>query len=1189
MKNMKQFRLLFFVFVMLCGSWCSQSHAQVIESKQLMTVSGIACSTPPRITCPSDFSSCPGADTNPINTGFASAQPGAVDCDTPLVSFKDSIISSGPCSGAIEIQRTWTAVDPTDPLLMATCVQNILLSDTIPPMIMDCPKDTMVTADSTCFASVSWIAPSVFDNCGRFFLTVSHISGDKFPIGTTTVTYTAEDECLNSSTCSFTITVTGNCCSEPPNIVCPADYVGCPLDSIDPGRLGFASGTPGSTKCDTPKITFIDSVISAGPCVGATTIARIWRASDPINPGLFSECIQNITLSDTIAPVIISCPKDTVLQPGASCSAIYTWAPILARDNCGIQKMESSHNSGDTFPSGTTMVTVTVFDGCELQATCSFSITVESNCCDSLPIVTCPRDFEGCPGIPLIPAITGSPSFIKPDSTCPDPVFTYSDDTTSTGPCSGGLEVTRTWISRDTINDKFIDTCYQNITLIDTTPPAFRTCPTDTTVMSDSLCMAIVSWITPMASDKCGAPTVTSTHSPGDTFAVGTTTVEYSAIDKCGNEVICSFDVTVNPNCCHKPPVLECPKDYKGCPMTSIEPKVTGKPTATKGGPQCGEPTLSYKDNVISKGPCHGAKEIERTWYATDSDNPSLVDSCVQKIILVDDEPPVFKSCPQDVTINASNACEAKVHWIVPIATDNCQWFSVTSSHDPGDTFGSGTTTVTYKAEDDCGNITKCSFDVTVNGKGFKLDCPNDIYIQNPDYPNGHVVHFNPPTVTNCGKGSGGCPNHITGFIYMGERNGSKYFCSLSQATWTDAKRISESVGGTLAVINDAAENNYLVSKLMGATAFIGYSDENSEGNFEWCDGTPKGYENWHLGQPNNHNGEQDYVEILNDGTWNDQYGYVKREFVCEVKCSSSVKQIAGPPSGAHFPCGKTRVTFVADNGKGLKDTCSFNVHVNCQKTSIYCKSLGVNSQYTYIDRIKFADLDHTSGDNLGYADFTHECANIKQDGMHDICLKPGFRGGPYLVYWRIWIDYNQDGDFEDASEFVAQGKGDKEICGKITIPSWVPTGKTQMRVSMSHGGYCAGPCAIFSYGEVEDYCIMIGKSTFTGNTTGLLESDDVKEDQTMILLPEGDSEISNANIQIFPNPATHNFTITTSGLEINRIHILDASGQVILSQSERESSTIQVATNGWSNGTYFIQIYDKNGFVSMKRILIIK
>ena len=51
----------------------------------------------------------------------------------------------------------------------------------------------------------------------------------------------------------------------------------------------------------------------------------------------------------------------------------------------------------------------------------------------------------------------------------------------------------------------------------------------------------------PTSADNCSGGTLTSTHNPGDTFAVGTpTTVTYTATDASGSVTTSSFTVTVN-------------------------------------------------------------------------------------------------------------------------------------------------------------------------------------------------------------------------------------------------------------------------------------------------------------------------------------------------------------------------------------------------------------------------------------------------------------------------------------------------------------------------------------------------------------------------------------------------------------------------------------------------------------------
>ena len=76
---------------------------------------------------------------------------------------------------------------------------------------MDVPKSLVVNTDSGMpTAVVSWQQPSATENSGEPVTIFSNFnSGDTFPIGVTTVTFTATDTSGNANSARFTITVTG--------------------------------------------------------------------------------------------------------------------------------------------------------------------------------------------------------------------------------------------------------------------------------------------------------------------------------------------------------------------------------------------------------------------------------------------------------------------------------------------------------------------------------------------------------------------------------------------------------------------------------------------------------------------------------------------------------------------------------------------------------------------------------------------------------------------------------------------------------------------------------------------------------------------------------------------------------------------------------------------------------------------
>jgi hypothetical protein len=72
-----------------------------------------------------------------------------------------------------------------------------------------------------------------------------------------------------------------------------------------------------------------------------------------------------------------------------------------------------------------------------------------------------------------------------------------------------------------------------------------------------------------------------------------------------------------------------------------------------------------------------------------------------------------------------------------------------------------------------------------------------------------------------------------------------------------------------------------------------------------------------------------------------------------------------------------------------------------------------------------------------------------------------------------IWVDWNQDGDFGDSDETISVSGGPGSYTGTITPPEGAASGATRMRVRIMYTGTLS-PCGDTTYGEVEDYTIVI-------------------------------------------------------------------------------------------------------------------
>ncbi|SFN77809.1 HYR domain-containing protein, partial [Salegentibacter flavus] len=102
---------------------------------------------------------------------------------------------------------------------IVTASFDVTVEDNEAPDITCIGNINLNTAEGEDFALVDFDAPTATDNCEvNITQTAGPVSGSEFPIGTTTITFEAEDNSGNVSECSFTITVND---AEAPDLQCP--------------------------------------------------------------------------------------------------------------------------------------------------------------------------------------------------------------------------------------------------------------------------------------------------------------------------------------------------------------------------------------------------------------------------------------------------------------------------------------------------------------------------------------------------------------------------------------------------------------------------------------------------------------------------------------------------------------------------------------------------------------------------------------------------------------------------------------------------------------------------------------------------------------------------------------------------------------------------------------------------------
>lgn len=136
----------------------------------------------------------------------------------------------------------------------------------------------------------------------------------------------------------------------------------------------------------------------------------------------------------------------------------------------------------------------------------------------------------------------------------------------------------------------------------------------------------------------------------------------------------------------------------------------------------------------------------------------------------------------------------------------------------------------------------------------------------------------------------------------------------------------------------------------------------------------------------------------------------------------------------------------------------------------VYPDSYSRNYSYMYIKTVQIGDMTNTTSGSY-YSYFPDKPIYASSGETLSVYLNPGFYYYRYYTYWQVWLDSNKDAEFS-SDELMAYGRKASSLSGSITLPT-MSNGKYRIRVSMAYGSY-VDPDAVFNYGEVEDYVLVI-------------------------------------------------------------------------------------------------------------------
>lgn len=682
-----------------------------INTVPVVTVGGLVQqggdATPPDVVCPANISV--NAVANECNANVSVPLPAASDACSGI-----SAITRMPAGDVFNAGTTMVVYTVTDSAgNSANCSLTITVVDNNPPQFINCPSPvTDIAPAFSCAKKVNWQGPVPTDACGQTNLTVTsnYTTDSIFPVGQTLVLYTVTDITGLTASCSFLVTVLDTAA---PIIICPDDFTVTP------------DGGAGCTAVVQFAVTAVDNcdqdVALSGTAASNSvfqpgTTAVTYEATDDFNNA--ATCTFNITVLDDVAPVV-TCPASISLPTAQdTCGAFPTWT-VTAQDDCsGALVPNSSVQSGDYFPVGTTAVQYTATDNAGNTGTCSFEVTVTE---------TVPPIILGCPNSVLLTLPPGACDttlfWDVPIATDNCGLESLTSDFPSGASFPAGTTVV-TYTALDVSGNTTI--CTFSVSAIDQIAPVLSACPPNVTVNNASPCGETVNWDLPTATDNCTPQDdliVSSIPVSGSIFFNGTTDVVCFVQDASGNYDSCTFQVKIvaanQPGFDNKPENIT----VTGCSQTPV----TWTPPTPVGF--CKVDTL-YSNYMPGDSFPLGTTVVSYT--AIDSTGQVLVDTFT--VTVSENEPPQI-GCPESpIVVNTGGVilsdpdaflfsadtvagCNgARLEFDLPAATDNCEIASLLQSAggSSGGVFPVGADTLTFIATDSSGNTAQCAVIINV-------------------------------------------------------------------------------------------------------------------------------------------------------------------------------------------------------------------------------------------------------------------------------------------------------------------------------------------------------------------------------------------------------------------------------------------------------------------------------------------
>lgn len=1069
-------------------------------------------------------------------------------CDTPVEALGFLVVAA---------QNTVTLTATDNNGNSNTCTASVTVQDNIAP-VANCPTDAPIVelngAGRRYLLKNALVSGNSTDNCT---VTESSIITlfECDDIGTQQVELLVFDEGGNTTATNCDVIVQDNIA---PVAVCPTNAPVVQLDADGNGTLAVNALVAGNST-DNCSVTET-SPLTNFTCAEVGTQMVVLTATDSNTTPNVTTINCSVTIEDNVNPEALC--QDITVQLDANGNGGTTAAAVDngSNDACGIASLALNQTDFVCSNVGGNAVTLTVTDNNDKVSTCPVTVTVEDNVAPNVITqdIVVELDNEG--------NVTITATDIDNGTTDACGIASMSLDFTAfncgnVGANTVNLSVTD--VNGNTASESAI------VTIVDLLPAEIECRQPVSTVVTPGACGKLnLSVLSPFVLyDNCGIDAgISISRTPAITdYPIGTTVLTWTVTDSNGNDATCESLVIVEDN--EAPIVNSCNTIIDFLDPNSCSAQVTVEVETID---NCGIESIEGAGTFNLPIGIH-----PQVITITDvNGNVTLHDITVY---VHDDQAPELVSCPEDFEIIA-NQGENIVDLPEPIFTDNCGISELIN--DAPEMFAEGTTVVTWTAQDLYGNTTDCSYDVTVTPSIFFTGEESPIEASSLEEGGSSMVTWNrPEAITHC---EACLVTDMPDFIFLGEFEGHQYFLYPNAANWTDAVVLSEEINAQLVTINDVRENDFIQNQLPITEEEVHYWTGLSYQNYDFAWLTDATFDYGNFGFDPVLNFDVINAGIMNaDGTWAMMTADMENGFLAERPCLD-VKQIApiietGDENGeiietlltpdADWAAGEYTVIYEATDMCDSTAAFSFGVTVQ-EPTAIYCQTSGLD-QDVWLDRVAFNDYMNESENNAGYEDYTEESVELLSTHPVNIQLIPGgidLEENETPLYWRIFADWNNDGDFFDAGEILHEETSVNIV--NLELPAILNEEdlSVTMRIAIAKGAYPEA-CADYTTGEVEDYALFFPT------------------------IEEEEEETNENGFTLYPNPASNNVTIDLTDFVETAvsINITNNIGKVQHQQTidAVKQKNLRVDLRGLNNGIYFVNIRTAKGEIITERLVV--